>query len=318
MKIRVIRGNNVKTIALFGGTGYLGGYLIKELIRNGYFVHLAVRQGSPDLYNDSAQVSVRPVTKFYDESILSVIQGCDAVIYNIGIIREFPPRGITFDELHFKLPVRIIRQAESLGIQRFLLMSANGVEDNLTAYERTKLNTERFLMSTSLDWTIFRPSVIFGDPGTDKDFVTQLYTDMIRPFIPAPLFFDSSPFKAGQFRMSPVYAGDVAKVMIQSLEMESAVGAIFPLGGPESLTWREIIRRISQAACRKKYVFPVPASLLKFAAGLFDRYAWFPITKDQITMLLKGNSCDSLYVFHQMNISPTPFSAEELSYILRK
>ena len=91
-------------------------------------------------------------------------------------------------------------------------MSANGVKADGTPYQVTKYEAEEYLKASGLDWTIFRPSVIFGDPGERMEFATQLASDIIRPPLPAPLFFDGvSPLNAGQFRLSPVHVEDVAQ-----------------------------------------------------------------------------------------------------------
>ena len=102
----------------------------------------------------------------------------DALIYNIGILRESPRRGVTFDELHNKAARRVMDAAAQLGVKRFLLMSANGVRPDGTAYQRSKALAEQHLRSTDLDWTIFRPSVIFGAPRGRMEFATQLQRDI--------------------------------------------------------------------------------------------------------------------------------------------
>lgn len=114
----------------------------------------------------------------------------DGVIYNIGILREFPRRGITFQALHSDAARRTMDAASEAGAKRYLLMSANGVKASGTAYQRTKFEAEQYLRTTALEWTIFRPSVVFSDPRDRMEFATQLLRDIIDAPLPAPLFFD--------------------------------------------------------------------------------------------------------------------------------
>ncbi|NJN48205.1 MAG: NAD(P)H-binding protein, partial [Candidatus Competibacteraceae bacterium] len=120
------------------------------------------------------------------DAIRQTLTGCDAAIYSIGILREFKNRGITFDELQYQGAVRAIDAAVDLGVKRFILMSANGVKAEGTPYQISKYRAEQHLQNTDLDWTIFRPSVIFGDPRGKMEFCTQLQAQLINPPIPAP------------------------------------------------------------------------------------------------------------------------------------
>ncbi|SVD40894.1 uncharacterized protein METZ01_LOCUS393748, partial [marine metagenome] len=126
------------------------------------------------------------------DAIMSVLEDAEAVIYNIGIIRESPGQGITYEKLHFEGAVNCIDAAVEKGIKRFVLMSANGVYPDGTGYQKTKWMSEQYLKNTELEWTIFRPSLIFGDPrGHDRpEFCTQLKKDLISLPFPAPLFHE--------------------------------------------------------------------------------------------------------------------------------
>ena len=124
-------------------------------------------------------------------AVMETLQGCSAVIYNIGIIREFPANGITYESLHYLGAKRCIDAAANLKIDRFILMSANGVKADGTGYQKTKLLAEEYLKSVNLDYTIFRPSLVFGDPrGNGRpEFCSQLKKDMLNLPFPSPNFF---------------------------------------------------------------------------------------------------------------------------------
>ena len=185
--------------------------LFDELVNQGHTPVALVRPGSErKLRQADACVQVSGAIDEAD-AIRRTLEGADAAIYNIGILRALPRRGITFDALHFEGAKRSIDLAAETGVRRFLLMSANGVRADGTAYQRSKYMAEQYLATTGLEWTVFRPSVLFGDPRGRMEFATRLLRDIVRSPLPAPLFFDGLlPLDAGGFRLSPVHVKDVA------------------------------------------------------------------------------------------------------------
>jgi NADH dehydrogenase len=302
-------------VAVFGGTGFVGSYLVDALVAAGHHPVVLVREGSEHRVNQAEQCTLITGDLDTQTAIEAALEGADAAIYNIGILREFPRRGITFDELQYQAPVRVIDAAVAAGVKRFLLMSANGVKEYGTAYQRTKYRTEQHLMETTLDWTIFRPSVIFGDPRGRMEFATQLARDVIDSPLPAPLFFDGLlPTGAGKFKMSPVHVENVAQAFVNSLDNDTAIGTIYRLGGEESLTWQDILSRIASAKGKRKMMLPVPALGVSAAASLLDRFEAFPVTHDQITMLMEGNICPADDLVN-LGIEPIAFNDKTLAYL---
>lgn len=302
-------------IALFGGTGYVGSYLIDALVDAGHTPIVMVRPGSENKIRKMDDCKLIQGDIQDGSAISAALEHADAVIYNIGILREFPEKGITFDELQYQAPKRIIEAAEDAGIRRFLLMSANGAAAQGTSYQTTKFRAEQCLQNTTMDWTIFRPSVIFGDPRGRNEFATQLANDIIASPLPAPLFFDGlSVGKAGEFKLSPVHVLNVADAFIRSLASEETCNKVLHLGGPDSLSWREILGILSHVMSKRKLYLPAPVMVINIAATLFDRFAFFPVTRDQLKMLLAGNTCDQR-TLDLLDITPLPFDAERLSYL---
>ena len=306
-------------VALFGGTGFVGTYITEELLNNNHDPVLLVRPGSENkvYLPEKCHVNIGDITDF--ESIEQTINNTDAVIYNIGIIRQFPKKGITFEAMHFEGARHCMEAAERLGVKRFILMSANGVKYNGTLYQSTKFLAEQYLKNTELEWTIFRPSLIFGDPKGTQEFCSQLRDDMLSLPLPAPLFFEGLiPWAAGKFEMSPVHIKDVAVFFVKALNNGKTIGKIYELGGPKSYTWIELIDLIAAASGKKKWKIPAPITPIKLAASIFERFPFFPITKDQLTMLLEGNTCDSTNSFKLFEVDPISFSTENLEYLTPK
>jgi uncharacterized protein YbjT (DUF2867 family) len=303
-------------VALIGGTGFVGSYLVDELVSQAHDPAILVRPGSEPKVRHAERCRIINGDVTDPGSVRHTLEGCEAAIYNVGILREFPRKGVTFEQLHFQGARRTIDAAGELGVGRFVLMSANGAREDGTPYQRTKFLAEQHLRSSTLDYTIFRPSLIFGDPRGRIEFCTQLRDQMIRLPLPAPLFYEGLlPLNSGTFSMSPIHVEDVARIMITSLTMPEAVGKTFTLCGPEAIEWRAIIRRIAKACGTSKLTVPVPAFYVRMLAMLFESYEFFPITRDQLTMLLEGNRGDSAEVYKLFNIDPLRFDEEALDYL---
>ena len=302
-------------VALFGGTGFVGSYITRELVREGFTPKVLVQSGSLSKINSPCEVVKGDIQN--KNAILETMQGAEAVNYNIGIIREFPKKGVTFKELHLNGLKRCLELALKIGVKRFILMSANGVRPDGTAYQRTKWQADEALKESGLNWTIFRPSLIFGDPGGEgrPEFCTQIRDDMLSLPFPAPLFYNGLlPIHAGSFSMSPIHVKNVAEFFVKSIKLKVCEKNIFDLGGPEALTWKEIIHQIALASRKRTWKIPAPVVVIKIAASILDRFKWFPVTRDQLTMLLEGNTVSTNY-FDDFSINPRKFSMENLEYL---
>lgn len=303
-------------VALFGGTGFVGGYLVDALVGAGHTPRLLVRRGSEGKVRQAERCEMVSGEIGEPRAVAACLEGADAAIYNIGLIREFPKQGITWEAMHYEGAAAAIDAAADSGVRRFVLMSANGAKPEGTGYQSTKYRAERHLASSGLDWTVFRPSVMFGDPRGQMEFCTQLRDEMIAKPIPAPLFHEGLwPTGAGRFRMSPVAVEDVAAAFVCSLETPESHGRIYPLGGPDAQEWREILETIASATGRSKLMVPAPAGVVRAVAALFDGFEWFPVTRAQLQMLLEGNACDGREAWQLFGIDPTPFEPAALGYL---
>lgn len=302
-------------VALFGGTGFIGSYIIDALLGAGHDPVVLVRPGREHKVRHAARCRLVPGDVANAAAVASVLKSCDAAVFLIGVLREEPQKGITFEALQYDAPRRVIDAASAQGVRRLLLMSANGVSAAGTPYAATKYRAERYLAGSGLHGTVFRPSVVFGDPRGRMEFCTRLRDQMVRPPLPAPAFFTGMSPRRGTFSMTPVHVRDVASAFVAALDRQETVGETYPLGGPDTLEWPEILRRIATASGRRKLIVPMPVLPLKLAATLLDRFPFFPVTRDQLDMLVEGNVVTSRRAFERLGIEPAPFSVEQLSYL---
>jgi NADH dehydrogenase len=305
-------------VAIFGGTGFVGSYLTKLLLKEKFEISLLVRSVNNENENNISRKKTRLTVGSVKSlnAIKETINDCDYVIYNIGILRELPKQGITYRALQLEGLRAVVDESVRVGIKKFILMSANGIHKNGTSYQATKYLAEEYLKESKLKYTIFRPSVIFGDPQGRMEFATQLYNDMVRPPIPAINFYlGKSPIR-GSVKMSPVHIDDVTAAFYQALIKESTDYKTIILGGSDTLSWYEILHHIMEVTEKKKIVFPMPIKFMKLIASLLQWIPFFPVTVDQLTMLAEGNTANSDYLCELIQKPLIRFNANNLGYLL--
>ena len=302
-------------ISIIGGTGFVGQAVVERLLADGHQLRLLARPGSGGKAPTHPQCTLIEGRLEDSESLRNCITGSDAVIYLVGLLRENAAAGITFEQLQFRGVEASIAAAKEAGVARFLLMSANGIDAGATPYQRTKLRAEAALKRSGLEWSIFRPSVIFGDPRGRMEFCTQLKAELIDSPVPAPLFYEGLlPRKAGQFRLGPVWVGDVAAAFAAALTQPDTSGQTYPLCGPDAVSWKEILATIAAASGKKKTMLPAPVMLIAPVAAVMERFQWFPVTRDQLRMLVAGNCCAE-DGFARLGLNPAPFNTAALDYL---
>lgn len=304
-------------VAIVGGTGFCGAYLVEALLERGHTPVLLVRPGSEDKIRRPTDCDLMAGDVEVIGDLVNLLKNCEAVIYTVGILREYRNSGVTFEALQYRGVVRLAEAAKACRVKRLLLMSANGIKANGTPYQATKFRAEQHALNSGMDVTVFRPSVVFGEPHGTIEIATQLYRDMIAPPLPAIGFFNAFGPNKGEFAMSPVHAVDVADAFASALEDPSTIGNTYTLAGPEELTWREMLRRVAKAAGRNKWILPMPVELMKLLAAVFDRIPAFPVTRDQLTMLAEGNTGDASEIAAVIGRAPRAFDADSLSYLVR-
>lgn len=269
-------------IFLAGGTGFVGGHLRQALIARGHSIKLLVHKKSVESIPGVEEVEG-------DATLLSsfapALSGCEATINLIGIIREFPSRGVTFERLHVEATRNIISAAKSAGIRRHLQMSALGSLPNASSgYFRSKFKAEQEVCDSGLDYTVFRPSIIFGPKD---DFVNKL-AGLLKSFPAMPVIGD------GEYQLQPISADDVARCFADALTKPETIGKTFELCGRDRMSYNELLDTIGRLV-GKENVLKVknPLGLMRLVVPVLQHFPFFPITTDQIEMLVQGNTCDS-------------------------
>ncbi len=314
-------------VSVIGGTGFVGSYIIDELIANNHIPRLLVRKGSEYKVVQSEKCEIVSGDIDDHEAIKETLRGCDAVIYLIALIREFPAKNLTNDRLQFRGSEVVAKYAEEQGVKRFLLMSALGAspDPDGSKYMQAKHLSEQTIKNTKLKWTIMRPSSLFGDPrGADRpEFCMMLDKLMLNliPFpsflpFPAPSFFTGiNPFDSGNYKLSMVHVKDVATIFVKALSDDKMIEKTIEIGGPRQVSWNEIVKSIASVTGQKIIMLPAPFFVVATVAGLLDRFEWFPAGQDQLNDLIKGSVCDSESLFKKYDIEPIPFSEKNLKYL---
>ena len=292
-----------------GGTGFVGNHLVNALLDDGYQVRCLVRPGSEKKLIGREAVEFWPGDIFDGEARLADgMEDCQAVIHLIGIIREFPRKGITFERLHYQAAVQVVNAAQAAGIRRYIHMSSLGTRPNARSrYHQTKYKAEEYVRQSALSYTIFQPSVIFGP---DDNFVNLFKQLMIKtPLIPV--------VGDGSYQIQPVDVRTVARAFTLSLKEEKAIGRVFQLPGRDRFTFNDILNIIARTLGKKIIKVYIPVGLIRIMAYFLEGLPGFPLARDQIVMLLDGNIGNETSFYEEFGIAPTPFEAGIKEYIQR-
>jgi uncharacterized protein YbjT (DUF2867 family) len=276
-------------VIVAGGTGFVGRTLVRGLIEDGHRVLVLVRPSSTAKPKMIAGAESKEID--LENPIASGDFMGDAIINLVGIIREFPRRGITFHKSHFLVTKNLVDFAARNRIGQFLQMSALGAKpDAKTGYERTKYSAERYLTESALNWTIFRPSIIIGPGG----HLIRLLTDMIKHLPIVPVIGD------GQQKLQPIHIDDVCAGFRKALGDARSRGRTFEFGGPEVMTFDRMIDILGETLGHPKVPkWHQPIWMLRPISSIMGRFPWFPLTNEQITMLLENNyTDDKSYIEH--------------------
>lgn len=291
-----------------GSTGFVGRHLVRALQEAGHeVVGLARDTSRAEKAAPGATYVTGDVT---DAASLApeALADCDAVMHLVGIIREAPGRGQTFEAVHTEGTKNILRAAVRAGAAgRFVYLSALGSRlDAPSRYSRTKAQAEQEVEASEIPHTLFRPSIILG-PGAD--FLRQMEA-LIRkpPLAPFPPPFIPVP-GSGKNRFQPVWIGDLVTCMIRCLDDPATEGHTYEIGGATDVTFDHLIEAVGREIGVKKPLLHIPLPLMYAVASVLESILPAPpITTDQLLSLQQDNICDNGRVRAAFGLDPIPFA----------
>lgn len=296
-----------KTACVFGGTGFIGTEIVRELCRAGYRVKVASRV--PERAFDLKPCgSVGQVTAIAcngaQDQIDHAIAGCDVVINLVGILYEKGKN--RFQVIHVDWPERIARACQAHNVDRLVHLSALGVDRASSHYARTKKQGEEAVRRFMPNAIILRPGLVFG-PGD------QLFNRFARlaQFLPAlPLI------GGGKTRFQPVYVGDVADAVMAALRRAESPGKTYELGGPDILSLKDIYQKIFAITHQRCAMVPVPWPLAMLQGAILGLLPHPPLTADQVESLKTDNVVqEGAPGLKDLGITPTALDAVLPTYL---
>ena len=302
-------------ITVFGGSGFLGRHVIRELARRDYRIRVGVRRpelaGHLQPLGRVGQIHAVQANVRYPASVQAAANGASVVINLVGILAQGGAQ--TFEAVQDKGAETVARAAAGIGA-RMVHVSAIGADVNSTsAYYRSKAAGEASVAAALPSATIIRPSIIFGP----EDQFTNRFAGLARLSPMLPLV------GGGLTKLQPVYAGDIATAIADAVDGKTQPGATYELGGPEVMTIREIIEDILKITQRDRMLVPLPFALarlksffLQFAPGDFK------LTPDQVEILRADNVVSDAAkaagrTLEGLGITPDSLEAVAPSYLWR-
>ncbi|MDX2144791.1 MAG: complex I NDUFA9 subunit family protein [Rhodospirillaceae bacterium] len=282
---------------IFGGSGFIGRYLVRHLAAAGWRVRVAVRDTQKAQFlktaGDLGQVSFIPASVTDPASVAAAVAGSDVVINLVGVLFDMSKR--SFKAIHVDGAATVARAAAAAGAARLIHMSALGADEHSpSAYARSKAQGEAAVRAAFPTATIFRPSIVFGP----EDGFFNLYglIAQVLPFI--PYFTNTNPRapEGGGASFQPVYVLDVVQAMMKAITDNGHAGRTYELCGPRIYSMRDIVELVNRATMRNRMIVGLPyiAAWGPIAVGAVVRavlrYAT-PLlpTADQVKLLKMGN-----------------------------
>ncbi|HZK89526.1 MAG TPA: complex I NDUFA9 subunit family protein [Stellaceae bacterium] len=269
-------------IAVLGGSGFIGRYVVKRLAERGEVLTVGGRHAAAakflKLKGDVGQVGLVNIA-IDDEAVLTAfVAGKDALVNCVGILYERGPQ--KFDVVHHSAPAKLARLAREAGVERLVHLSAIGADPRSnSAYARSKAAGEQAVRDAFPTATILRPSVVFGP---EDDFFNRFARmAVMSPFLPL--------IGGGETRFQPVYVGDVADAAIRVLDDPATAGRTYELGGPKIYSFRALIELVLHEIKRNRRLIDLPFGLASLQARFLSLLPTPPLTPDQVEMLKRDN-----------------------------
>ena len=298
-------------ILVAGGTGFVGGGIVRELARRGKRVAVLTRSAQrgrgrfPGLEIEYIEGDVRDA-----ESLRAAVQGAEVVIGSAqfpNFPMENPRRGYTFEEVDAAGTERLVRAAKEAGVKRYIYMSGAGAApDARYHWFRAKWRAETAVRESSIPYVIFRPSWVFGP----EDVALNRFLRMARFFPFVPIVGDGSKQK-----LQPVFIDDLARAVAEAVDNPAADSQAFEIGGPEVLSMNEIVRTALEVSGRRRPLLSVPKGLMKLVAAFLQVLPGPPLTPDAVDFITMNALADPTEVQRKLGITLTPLRQALATYL---
>jgi len=298
-------------VAILGGSGFIGRYVVKRLAERGDVLTVGGRHAADakflKLKGNVGQVGLVNLAIDDERRLPAFVANNDTVVNLVGILRESGAQ--RFDLAHHAAPARLARLAREAGVERFVHMSAIGADARApSAYARSKAAGEEAVRDAFPTATILRPSVVFGPEDQFFNRLAALAT--ISPIVPL--------IGGGETRFQPVYVGDVADAVVRVIDDPTTAGRTYELGGPKVYSLRALTELLLGEIRRKRLLVDLPFGLAAVQARLMSILPDPPLTPDQVEMLRRDNVVSSgALTLAALGVTPTAVEAVVPSYLGR-
>jgi uncharacterized protein YbjT (DUF2867 family) len=298
-------------ILVIGGAGFVGRHIVARLVDRGLRVTVPTRHRSRArhlILLPTVEVVESDVGR--DDALELLLRDHDAVINLVGILQgsRGTPYGREFARAHVELPKRIVAGCTRLGIGRYLHMSALGADpQGPSMYQRSKGDGEAAVRASSLDWTIFQPSVIFGPEDR-----------FLNTFATLAKVFPALPIGGADVRFQPVWIGDVAQAFVNALDNRATYRRSYELVGPRVYTLRELVQFAAAASGRPRPVLALPGGIAQVQARMMELAPGEPLmSRDNLDSMKVDNvaSRQPYVPAPELGITPTAMEAEAPRYL---
>ena len=300
-----------KIATIFGASGFIGRHLIRRLTKKDFRIIAVTR--SPYLHGylkplgNPGQIDLEKVNLFDEERLRTLIKSSDVVINLVGILYETKKQ--KFEDIHAKFPDLLSKLCSELNIKKLVHISALGINETVSSqYMQSKLKGEKNIINNFDRSVILRPSVIFGP---EDRFFNQ--------FASLAEFFPVLPLIGGGLTyFQPIYVEDIAKSIVVVSEKEEINNSIYELGGPQTFTFKELMKILLKQIKKKRFLVPIPYSFAKFQAKILQLLPKPLLTTDQVEMLKYDNIVTNNYpTIKDLKINPKTIESVLPNYIWR-
>ena len=294
---------NERTVAVFGGTGFLGRRVVRHLRKRGFSVRIATRHpnGGAGLFAlDDPQLQSVEADINDGQSVARALAGAYAVVNAVSLYVEHGTE--TFHSLHVECAQRLATQACQAGVERLVHVSGIGADvASPSLYVRKRGEGELAVRAAFADALLIRPAVMFGP---DDSFLTTIIALLERlPIYPM--------FGRGLTRLQPAYVEDVAEAITRALQRTEKHPITFECGGPRVYSYEELLRAVAHEASLKPKLIPIPFAAWHVLAWFAEMLSSPPITRNQVELMQIDNvASPEMPGFEELGI--TPLSIEEI------